>query len=68
MENFDFKAWRDKYGYTQEEAAYKLLFSTDTISRLENGYKPRNMHFIEMACKLHDLSKKDFAKITRKYS
>ncbi len=61
------KKWRDYHGYTQEQAAYVLLFSTDTVSRLENGYMPRNIHFIECACKLHALSKKDFLKIMNKY-
>lgn len=68
MKKFDFKKWREHNGYkTQQEAAQALLFSTDTISRLENGYEPRNIHFIESACELHDCNKKKFDEIIKKH-
>ncbi len=69
MKKFDFKKWREANGYdTQDKAARVLMFSTDTISRLENGYEPRNIHFIESACALHDCNKKLFDKIIKKHS
>jgi len=51
---FNLKEWREKNGLTQEEASRELLISHDTISKIENGAKPRGMHLIEISCLYYD--------------